>query len=115
MTLFWIISPAPGGDENGPLQVLVSSIDYNEYVGRIAIGRIERGQINQNQEISLCDYHDSSLSQKAKVTAIYQFDGLKRSQVEQACVGDIVAFSGIETSPSATPFATLPRRNRFPL
>ncbi len=88
--------PAPGGDENGPLQVLVSSIDYNEYVGRIAIGRIERGQINQNQEISLCDYHDSSLSQKAKVTAIYQFDGLKRSQVEQACVGDIVAFSGIE-------------------
>lgn len=88
--------PAPGGDENGPLQVLVSSIDYNEYVGRIAIGRIERGQISQNQEISLCDYHDASLSQKAKVTAIYQFDGLKRNPVEQATVGDIVAFSGIE-------------------
>jgi len=88
--------PAPGGDEDGPLQVLISSIDYNDYVGRIAIGRIERGQIVQNQEITLCDYHDSSLQQKAKVTAIYQFDGLKRTPVEQARVGDIVAFSGIE-------------------
>lgn len=88
--------PAPGGDEAGPLQVLVSSIDYNEYVGRIAIGRIERGEIVQNQEITLCDYHDSALQQKAKVTAIYQFDGLKRTQVETAKVGDIVAFSGIE-------------------
>lgn len=88
--------PAPDGDEEGPLQVLVSSIDYNEYVGRIAIGRIERGEIVQNQEITLCDYHDASLQQKAKVTAIYQFDGLKRAQVETAKVGDIVAFSGIE-------------------
>ena len=88
--------PAPGGDEASPLQVLVSSIDYNEYVGRIAIGRIERGEIVQNQEITLCDYHDSALQQKAKVTAIYQFDGLKRTQVETAKVGDIVAFSGIE-------------------
>ena len=88
--------PAPGGGEASPLQVLVSSIDYNEYVGRIAIGRIERGEIVQNQEITLCDYHDSALQQKAKVTAIYQFDGLKRTQVETAKVGDIVAFSGIE-------------------
>lgn len=88
--------PAPTGDEDGPLQVLVSSIDYNDYVGRIGVGRIERGHINQNQEIILCDYHDPSFRQKAKVTAIYQFDGLKRTQVEDARVGDIVAFSGIE-------------------
>ena len=88
--------PAPEGDENGPLQILVSSIDYSDYVGRIAIGRIERGQIKQNQEVLLCDYHDDSIQTRSKVTAIYQFDGLKRAPVETATVGDIVCFSGIE-------------------
>jgi GTP-binding protein len=88
--------PAPEGDENAPLQLLVSSQDYSEYVGRIGIGRIERGAIRQNQEVVLCDYHDSSLSKKAKITAIYTFDGLKRAPVESAEAGDIVAFSGIE-------------------
>ncbi len=88
--------PAPTGDEAGDLQVLVSSIDYNDYVGRIAVGRIERGEITQNQEIVLCDYHDTAINQRAKVTAIYQFDGLKRTPVETAKVGDIIAFSGIE-------------------
>ena len=65
-TIIEYIDP-PKGDENGPLQVLVSSIDYNEFVGRIAIGRVERGVIRQNQEIVVCDYHDPDIKQKAKV------------------------------------------------
>ncbi len=88
--------PAPEGDETAPLGVLVSSIDYNDYVGRIAIGRIDKGTMNVNQEVAVCDYHDPRVSQKAKITAIYQFDGLKRTQVQSATVGDIVCFSGIE-------------------
>ncbi len=88
--------PAPEGDENGPLQVLVSSIDYNDYVGRIAIGRIERGTIQQGQEVILCDYHDAALQKKSKVTALFQFDGLNRLPVENAKVGDIIYFSGME-------------------
>ena len=88
--------PAPEGEMEGPLQMLVSSIDYNEYVGRFAIGRIERGMITTNQEVTLCDYHKEDLRTKSKVTAIYQFDGLKRTQVDSACMGDIVALSGIE-------------------
>ena len=85
----------PQSDENGPLQVLVSSIDYNEFVGRIAIGRIERGTIHQNQEVVVCDYHDPSMQQKAKVVALYEFTGLGRSPIETASAGEIVAFSGI--------------------
>ena len=88
--------PAPEGDENGPLQILVSSIDYNEYVGRIAIGRIERGEINEGQDVQMCDYHDIDLNKKARVSAVFQFDGLKRVPVKNAKVGDIVAFSGLE-------------------
>jgi GTP-binding protein len=88
--------PAPEGDENGPLQILVSSIDYNDYVGRIAIGRIERGEINEGQDVQMCDYHDVDLNKKARVSAVFQFDGLKRVPVKNAKVGDIVAFSGLE-------------------
>jgi GTP-binding protein len=87
--------PAPEGDENGPLQLLVSSIDYNEYVGRIAVGRIERGTIRQNQEVAVCDYHDPDHSQKGKVVALYAFDGLGKTPIESASAGEIVAFSGI--------------------
>ena len=87
--------PAPEGDENGPLQLLVSSIDYNEYVGRIAVGRIERGTIRQNQEVAICDYHDPDHSQKGKVVALYAFDGLGKTPIESASAGEIVAFSGI--------------------
>ena len=87
--------PAPEGDENGPLQLLVSSIDYNEYVGRIAVGRIERGTIRQNQEVAICDYHDPGHSQKGKVVALYAFDGLGKTPIESASAGEIVAFSGI--------------------
>jgi GTP-binding protein len=85
----------PQGDENGELQVLVSSIDYNDYVGRIAIGRIDRGVMRPNQEIVVCDYH-SDLQYKSKITNIYQFNGLSRVMVEKAMVGDIVSFSGVE-------------------
>lgn len=88
--------PAPEGDENGPLQMLVSSIDYNEYVGRIAIGRIERGSLKQGQDIVVANYHNNYDPYKAKITNIYQFQGLNRAPVQSATVGDIVTFSGIE-------------------
>ena len=86
--------PAPKVDCDGETQILVSNIDYNEYVGRIAIGRIERGSLRVNQEVALCDYHDETVSGKSKITAIYQFEGLKRTAVDQAKAGDIVCFSG---------------------
>ncbi len=87
--------PAPEGDENAPLQMLVSSIDYNDYVGRIAIGRIERGSLNKNQDIMVCDYHCKHEPYKAKIVNIYQIDGLGRNAVDSAKVGDIVCFSGV--------------------
>ena len=87
--------PAPTGDCNAPLQMLVSSIDYNEYVGRIGIGRIERGTIRQNQEITICDYHDPEMMEKGKIVALYTFEGLNRTPVQEASAGEIVAFSGI--------------------
>ena len=88
--------PAPEGDENGDLQVLVSSIDYNDYVGRIAIGRVERGVIKQNQEVMVCDYHGTITPFRSKIVSLYQFDGLDKVPVQEATVGDIVCFSGIE-------------------
>ena len=87
--------PAPTGDENAPLQLLVSSIDYNEYVGRVAIGRVEQGTIKVNQDGVICDYHDPSLRQKGKVVALYTFDGLAKVPVQSASAGEIVALSGI--------------------
>ena len=87
--------PAPTGDENAPLQLLVSSIDYNEYVGRIAVGRIERGTIKVNQEVTICDYHHNDIRQKAKVVALYEYDGLGKKPIQEAGAGEIVALSGI--------------------
>ena len=87
--------PAPEGDETAPLQLLVSSIDYNEYVGRIAVGRVERGTIRVNQEVPICDYHDESLKQKGKVVALYAFDGLGKAPIQEASAGEIVALSGM--------------------
>ncbi len=87
--------PAPEGDEEGSLQMLVSSIDYNEYVGRIAIGRVERGSIQQNQEVMICDYHGKHQPYKSKIVNIYQIDGLGRTPTESAKVGDIICFSGV--------------------
>ncbi len=88
--------PAPEGDPEDELQVLVSSIDYNEYVGRIAIGRVERGVIKQNQEVMVCDYHGNITTFRSKIVSLYQFDGLDKAPVQEATVGDIVCFSGIE-------------------
>ena len=88
--------PAPEADVDQPFQMLVSSIDYNEFVGRIAIGRIERGTIKQNQEIAVCNYHDPDAApQKAKATALYQFQGLNKVPVTEADAGNIIAMSGI--------------------
>ena len=88
--------PAPEMDEEAPFQMLVSSVDYNEYVGRIAIGRIERGVIRQNQEIEVCNYHDAdAVPMKAKAVSLYQFDGLNRVPVSEAGAGNIIAMSGI--------------------
>ena len=87
--------PAPSGDPTAPVQMLVSSIDYNEYVGRIGIGRIERGTLRQNQEVTICDYHDPEHVTKGKVVALYEFDGLGKNPVQQASAGEIVAFSGM--------------------
>ena len=87
--------PAPEADDSQPFQMLVSSIDYNEFVGRIAIGRIERGTIQQNQEITVCNYHDPEQSRKAKAVSLYQFEGLARAPVTEASAGNIIAMSGI--------------------
>ncbi len=88
--------PAPDTDDDAPFQMLVSSIDYNEFVGRIAIGRIERGVIRQNQEINVCNYHDPDAQPtKAKAVSLYQFDGLSRVPVTEASSGNIIAMSGI--------------------
>ena len=88
--------PAPEADVDAPFQMLVSSIDYNEFVGRIAIGRIERGAIKQNQEIAVCNYHDPDAApKKAKATALYEFDGLGKVPVTESTAGNIIAMSGI--------------------
>ena len=88
--------PAPDVDVEAPFQMLVSSIDYNEFVGRIAIGRIERGTIKQNQEIAVCNYHDPDApAKKAKATALYEFDGLAKVPVQESTAGNIIALSGI--------------------
>ncbi len=88
--------PGPEAEVDQPFQMLVSSIDYSEFVGRIAIGRIERGTIKQNQEIVVCNYHDPDAApQKAKATALYEFDGLGKVPVQEASAGNIIALSGI--------------------
>lgn len=86
----------PEGDDEGDLQLLVSSIDYNDYVGRIAVGRIERGVIKQNQEVTVCDFHGTHEPFKGKIVSLNQYEGLNKVSCETATVGDIVCFSGIE-------------------
>lgn len=88
--------PSPAGEEDGELQMLVSAIDYNDYVGRIGIGRIERGKIRQNQEVMISNFHSGAAPRRAKVVSVYQIDGLTRVLVETAKVGDIICFSGAE-------------------
>ncbi len=89
------ISPMEA-DEKGPLQILVSSIDYNDYVGRIGIGRIERGTAVANQDVVICNHNIIDLKRKSKLVNLYQIEGLSRVAVESAMAGDIVCFSGME-------------------
>ena len=83
-------------DEKGPMQLLVSSIDYNDYVGRIGIGRIERGTAVANQDVVICNHNIIDLKKKSKLVNLYQIEGLSRVAVEKAVAGDIVCFSGME-------------------
>ena len=85
--------PAPQGDLNGPTQVLFSNIDYDDYVGRIGIGRVERGSIHVGQNVTLC--HRDGTTHNERITKLYQFEGLKRVEVEEAKLGDIAAVSGM--------------------
>lgn len=88
--------PAPEGDPDGPMQMLISSIDYNDYVGRTGIGRIERGTIRVNETVTVGDYHENRKPYNSKIVTIYQIQGLNRVPVQEATVGDIVWISGIE-------------------
>ncbi len=88
--------PAPEADDEGEMQYLVSAIDYNDYVGRIAIGRIERGVIKVNQEVTVGDYHATKKEYRGKIVTIYQIEGLNRVPCESARAGDIVCISGLE-------------------
>ena len=87
--------PAPEGDEEGPLQMLVSSIDYNGYVGRIGIGRVERGCLTPNKDVVVTDYHKEKADYKGRIGTLYQIEGLSKETCESASVGDIVCISGI--------------------
>ncbi len=94
-TIINYIEP-PKGEEEEPLQMLISSIDYNEYVGRIGIGRIVRGNIKVNQQVTVCDYTQSKKNYNAKIVSLLQIEGLNRVPVQDAKMGDIVWISGIE-------------------
>ena len=85
--------PAPHGDLNGPTQVLFSNIDYDDYVGRIGVGRVERGSVHDGESVVLC--HRDGTTENVKVTKLYQFEGLKRVEVQEAKLGDLVAVSGV--------------------
>lgn len=87
--------PAPEGDPEAPTQVLISTIDYNEFVGRIGVGKIDNGSLRINQECVLVNHHDPDKFKKIKIGKLYEFDGLKRVEVQQAEIGSIVAISGI--------------------
>ncbi len=87
--------PAPEGDPDAPTQVLISTIDYNEYVGRIGIGKVENGTIAVNQDMVLVNHHEPDKQQKVKISRLYEFDGLEKVEVKEASIGSIVAISGI--------------------
>ena len=85
--------PAPGGEEDAPLQLLISTIDYDDYVGRIGVGRIERGVANRNRAVTVCAL--GGVPREAKLSRLYRFEGLKRVEAESVGAGDIVAVAGI--------------------
>ena len=87
--------PAPEGDPDAGTQVLISTIDYNEFVGRIGVGKVDNGSIAVNQEVVICNHHEPDKQKKVKVSKLYEFDGLNKIEVKQAGIGSIVAISGI--------------------
>ena len=87
--------PAPEGDPDAGTQVLISTIDYNEYVGRIGVGKVDNGTIAVNQEVVICNHHEPDKQKKVKVSKLYEFDGLNKIEVKEAGIGSIVAISGI--------------------
>ena len=107
--------PAPEGDPEAPTQVLISTIDYNEYVGRIGVGKVDNGNVTVNQEVVIVNHHEPDKIKKVKISKLYEFDGLSKVPVTTATVGSIVAISGIADlhigdtlcapeAPSAIPF-----------
>ncbi len=87
--------PAPEGDPEAGTQVLISTIDYNEYVGRIGVGKVDNGTIKVNQDVILCNHHEPDKQKKVKVSKLYEYDGLNKVEVKEAGIGAIVAISGI--------------------
>ena len=87
--------PAPEGDPDAHTQVLISTIDYNEYVGRIGIGKVDNGTIRTNQDVVVVNHHDPERQEKVRISRLYEFDGLNRVEVKEATIGSIVAISGI--------------------
>lgn len=87
--------PAPEGDPDAGTQVLISTIDYNEYVGRIGVGKVDNGSVKVNQEVVIVNHHDPDKTRKVKISKLYEFDGLNKVDVAQADIGSIVAISGI--------------------
>ena len=87
--------PAPEGDPDAGTQVLISTIDYNEYVGRIGVGKVDNGRISVNQEVVLVNHHDPDKKKKVKISKLYEFDGLNKVEVKEAGIGSIVAIAGI--------------------
>ncbi len=88
--------PAPKGDETGPLQLLISSAEHNDYVGRLAVGKITRGSVKEGQNIVVCNFYEPEKQRKAKIVSLFVFEGLKRVQVKQGPVGEIVCVAGLE-------------------
>ena len=88
--------PAPEGDEKGAVQVLVSSAEHNDYVGKLAVGKIGRGTLSVGQSVVLCNYHEEGKKIKSKVVSLFVFEGLKKTPVQTATVGEIVCVAGLE-------------------
>ena len=87
--------PAPEGDPDAPTQVLISTIDYNDYVGRIGVGKVDNGSIKVNQEVMIVNHHDPDFRKRVKINKLYEFEGLNKIEVNEAKIGSIVAISGI--------------------
>ena len=95
--------PAPAGDPEAGTQVLISTIDYNEYVGRIGVGKVDNGSVKVNQEVVIVNHHEPDKMKKVKISKLYEFDGLSKVDVKEAGIGSIVAISGIRISISGIP------------